>query len=255
MGSDDVWKYDNVKAVQKAVLVVKKAIKHILIIFGSLAAAVLGIIGFFAVKGAIMWNDAKTALPLDTAVPGIRADENYVSFEELPKFYIDAVVSVEDRRFFDHKGIDPKAICRAVLYDIKTLSLAQGGSTITQQLAKNIWFSEEKRLERKFAEMFAASELEKALSKNEILELYVNLIYFGSGYYGIGEASEGYFGKSPDTLTDYECAMLAGLPNAPSVYSPDASPELAEQRLSLVIYSMQDNGVITEQRAKELLAV
>lgn len=233
----------------------KKAIKHILIIFVSLVAVILGIIGFFAIKGAVMWNDAKEALPIDTVIPDIRNNENYISFEELPKFYIDAVVSVEDRRFFDHKGIDPKAICRAVLYDVKTMSLAQGGSTITQQLAKNIWFSEEKRLERKFAEVYAALELEKKLSKNKILELYVNLIYFGSGYYGVGAAAKGYFDKSPESLSDYECAMLAGLPNAPSVYSPDSSPELAENRLSLVVYSMQDNGVITQQQAEELLAM
>lgn len=231
----------------------KKVFKHLLIIFGTIALIIVGVLSFFAVKGAMLWNDAKAGNPIEEVIPEIRSREGYVLYEELPQFYIDAVISVEDRRFFKHGGIDPKAILRAVLYDVKTMSSAQGGSTITQQLAKNIWFSEEKQLERKFAEVFAAFELEKMLTKNDIFELYVNLIYFGSGYYGIGDAAQGYFDKSPSELSDYECAMLAGLPNAPSIYSPNSSPDLAEQRLSLVIDSMCENGVLNEQDAVKIL--
>ena len=231
----------------------KKVFKHLLIIFGTIALIIVGVLSFFAVKGAMLWNDAKAGNPIEEVIPEIRSHEGYVLYEELPQFYIDAVISVEDRRFFKHGGIDPKAILRAVLYDVKTMSSAQGGSTITQQLAKNIWFSEEKQLERKFAEVFAAFELEKMLTKNDIFELYVNLIYFGSGYYGIGDAAQGYFDKSPSELSDYECAMLAGLPNAPSIYSPNSSPDLAEQRLSLVIDSMCENGVLNEQEAVKIL--
>ena len=109
-------------------------------------------------------------------------------------------------------------------------------------------------MERKFAEVWAAFELESGLSKNEIFELYVNTIYFGSGYYGITSAAEGYFGKKPSELSDYECAMLAGLPNAPSVYSPNRSPELARQRLEQVLDSMRDNGKLSENEAQQVLA-
>lgn len=118
------------------------------------------------------------------------------------------------------------------------MSFVEGGSTISQQLMKNEYFTQEKKLERKFAEIFAAWELEREYSKKEIFELYVNTIYFGSGYYGIHDAAEGYFGKEPSELTEYEAIMLAGLPNAPSAYSPDTNPELARQRMKQVLEKM-----------------
>lgn len=231
----------------------KKVIKRVLIVIAILAGICVIAVGFFAIKGAIMWNNAKSANSIAQVVEQRRGAEGFVKYSDLPQFYIDAVVSVEDRKFFTHNGINPKSIARALLHDISTLSLEQGGSTITQQLAKNLWFSEEKKLERKFAEVFAAFELEKELSKEEIFELYVNSIYFGSDYYGISAAANGYFGKSADALSEYECAMLAGLPNAPSVYSPDASPELARQRLELVLNSMLDNGAISADKRGEII--
>ncbi len=230
----------------------KKVVKRILIIIAILAGICICVVGFFAIKGAIMWNDAKSEKSIAQTVERIRAEDGFVKYEDLPEFYIDAVVSVEDRRFFTHGGISVKSIARALLHDISTLSLEQGGSTITQQVAKNLWFTQEKRLERKFAEVFAAFELEKELSKEEIFELYVNSIYFGSDYYGVSAAANGYFGKSVDALSDYECAMLAGLPNAPSVYSLDENPELARQRLELVLDSMLDNGAITSDKREEV---
>lgn len=232
----------------------KKITRVIFSVIGIIAALCVIVVGFFAVKGAVMWNDAKAAKPLDTTVAELQAADGFARVSELPQFYIDAVISVEDRKFRTHNGINLKSIARALLYDVKTLSFDQGGSTITQQLAKNIWFTQEKRIERKFAEVFAAFDLEKALSKDEIFELYVNTIYFGSGYYGVTDAAEGYFGKAPSELSEYECAMLAGLPNAPSAYSPDESPELAGQRLRLVLDSMEDCGVISETKAEEVMA-
>lgn len=232
----------------------KKVLKIVFRAVLILIALVVLVTGFFAVKGAVLWNDSKSELSVTQAAENIRADKDFVKFDELPQFYIDAVISVEDRRFFKHNGISVKSIIRAALYDIKTKSLEQGGSTITQQLAKNVWFSEEKRMERKFAEVWAAFSLESGLTKNEIFELYVNTIYFGSGYYGIGEAARGYFGKAPSELSEYECAMLAGLPNAPSVYSLDENPELASQRLELVLQAMRDNGKLSEHEAQEVLA-
>lgn len=232
----------------------KKIIRVIFSVIGIAAALCIIVIGFFAVRGAVMWNNAKAANPLDTAVAELQSAEGFVRVSELPQFYINAVISVEDRKFRTHNGINLKSIARALLYDVKTLSFDQGGSTITQQLAKNIWFTQEKQIERKFAEVFAAFELENALSKDEIFELYVNTIYFGSGYYGVTDAAKGYFGKAPSELSEYECAMLAGLPNAPSAYSPDESPELAQQRLKLVLDSMEDCGVISEAKAEEVMA-
>ena len=232
----------------------KKITKVIFSVIGIIAGLCVIVAGFFAIKGAVMWNNAKSAKPIDKAVAELQSAEGFARVSELPQFYINAVISVEDRKFRTHNGINLKSIARALLYDVKTLSFEQGGSTITQQLAKNVWFTQEKQIERKFAEVFAAFELEKALSKDEIFELYVNTIYFGSGYYGVTDAAKGYFGKAPSELTEYECAMLAGLPNAPSAYSPDESPELAEQRLRLVLDSMEDSGVITEAKAEEVMA-
>lgn len=234
--------------------IMKKALKIALRVVLILVALVVLVTGFFAIKGAVLWNNSKKELSVTQAAEDIRAREGYVKFDELPQFYVDAVISVEDRRFFKHGGINVKSIIRAVLYDIKNKSLNQGGSTITQQLAKNVWFTQEKRFERKFAEVWAAFDLERELSKNDILELYVNTIYFGSDHYGIGEAARGYFNKEPSELSDYECAMLAGLPNAPSVYSLDEAPELAHQRLMQVLDSMQANGVLTEEEALAVAA-
>lgn len=232
----------------------KKIFKTILIIAAAFFSLLVIVAGIFAIRGAVMWNRAENASPIAALTAELRGRDNYTAYAELPEFYINAVISTEDRKFETHCGINVKSIARALLYDIKSMSLEQGGSTITQQLAKNLWFTQEKKLERKFAEVYAAFALEKALTKNEIFELYANTIYFGSGYYGITDAAMGYFGKSPSELTEYECAMLAGLPNAPSAYSPDASPELAKQRLSIVLDSMKCTGKLTDESAEAILA-
>ena len=231
----------------------KKIFKIVLIVLLGLVGLAVLITGIFAIRGAIMWNTAKKDLPIAHAAEQLREDADYIKFDDLPQFYVDAVVSVEDRRFWEHSGISVKSILRAAFYDLKTQSLDQGGSTITQQLAKNVWFSQEKTIDRKFAEVFAAFSLEKELTKSEIFELYANSIYFGSDYYGIGEASKGYFGKDPSELTEYECALLAGLPNAPSAYSLNDAPELAKQRAEIVLQAMRDNGKLTEEQAEDVL--
>lgn len=233
---------------------IKKILKTILLIVLPVAALLAIVAGIFAIRGAVMWNNAKNLSPINTLTAELRSRDDYTEYEKLPEFYINAVISTEDRKFETHCGINVKSIIRALLYDIKEMSFEQGGSTITQQLAKNLWFTQEKKLERKFAEVYAAFALEKELSKHEIFELYANTIYFGSGYYGITAASRGYFGKEPSELTEYECAMLAGLPNAPSAYSPDESPELAQKRLSVVLDSMEQTGRLTSEKASEILS-
>ena len=119
---------------------------------------------------------------------------------------------------------------------------------MTQQLAKNMYFTQEKELQRKVAEVFVAFDLEQNYSKNEILELYVNTIYYGNGYYCVKDASEGYFGKAPNDMTDYESTLLAGIPNAPSKYAPTVSPELAQKRQEQVLARLVKCGYFTEER-------
>lgn len=220
--------------------IAKNAGKWILRVGLGLALAAVIILGFFAVKGAVLYNGAMEENPIETTVELIRQREDFVPIDELPDYYIKAVKAVEDRKFDTHCGINIMSICRALWHDIRTLSFEQGGSTITQQLAKNLFFTQEKRPERKFAEIYAAFSLEKKYNKDEIFELYVNTIYFGSGYYGIAAAAEGYCDKMPTELSEYECAMLAGLPNAPSAYSPDVSTELAEQRTKQVFKAVEE---------------
>lgn len=208
--------------------------------------------GFFGVKGYNMYQSAITEKTLDERVEEVRSVENFIAYSEMPQFYIEATISVEDHRFEKHCGIDLIAIGRAAWTDIRVMSFVEGGSTITQQLAKNMLFTQDKKIERKVAEVFAALDMESKYTKEEIFELYANTVYFGSGYYGIREAAVGYFGKEPLELSDYECAMLAGIPNAPSAYSPDTNKELASQRVKQVLDSMVRHKIITQDEADKV---
>lgn len=228
---------------------VRKFLFRLLLLLAVMAVSVGA---FFGVKGYRMYQDAIAQTSIEERVEEIRAKENFTVFSEMSAFYIDAVISVEDHRFMSHMGIDPIAVARAAWTDIREMSFVEGGSTITQQLAKNMLFTQEKRMERKAAEVFAAYDIEKNYSKEEIFELYVNTANFGSGYEGIYAASLGYFGKLPSEVTDYEAAMLAGVPNAPSMYSPDISQEMAAQRVVLVLQSMVRHHVLTREEAEEV---
>lgn len=205
-------------------------------------------------QGYGMYREAVGGLSLDDRINAIRTQKNYTELDELPQIYLDAVVSVEDHRFYSHFGLDPIAIGRAVINDIKAGRYVEGGSTITQQLAKNLYFGQEKKMTRKVAEVFLALDLEKNYSKDEILELYVNGIYFGDGYNSIGEASKGYFGKAPSEMNEYESTLLAGVPNAPSKYAPSRNPELAEKRQQQVLRRMEACGYFTEAEAETVAA-
>ena len=176
----------------------------------------------------------------------IEEQPNYTTIDELPQTYIDAVLSVEDKRFYDHFGVDPIAVGRAFFNDVKAGAYVEGGSTITQQLAKNQYFTQDKKIVRKVAEMFMAFKIESELDKDTIFELYVNSIFFGNGYYCVADASNGYFGKVPSEMNFDECTLLAGVPNAPTNYNPTASPELARQRQKQVIEKMKKAGYLEE---------
>lgn len=205
-------------------------------------------------EGYHLYKAAVSEVSLEDKAAVIRSKESFTSYEELPELYVDAILSVEDRRFFQHPGFDILATGRAVLNDIRAGSFVEGGSTITQQLAKNLYFSQEKELTRKVAEVFVAFDLERSYDKYEILELYVNTIYFGDGYYTVKDASQGYFSKDPIEMTDYESTLLAGIPNAPSKYAPTVNPELARQRQQQVLSRLVKCGHFTEEKAMETLA-
>ena len=215
---------------------------------------ILSILAIYIGQGYKMYKNALDDKPLEEMVQEIRSQKSYTKISNIPDIYKDAVIAVEDHRYYDHKGIDIIAIGRALLNDIRARELIEGGSTITQQLAKNMYFTQDKTLTRKIAEVFMAKKIENNYNKEEILELYVNYIYYGSGYYDIKSASLGYFDKEPQDLTEGESIMLAGIPNAPSVYNPKVSPRLARERQKQVIDKMIKYGKLSEGKADEILS-
>lgn len=194
-------------------------------------------------------------LSIADAVEEIRGKDNFTAIENISPMFIDAIVSVEDKRFYIHNGIDVLGITRAIYNNIKFKAFSEGGSSITQQLAKNIYFINDKdnTITRKIAELFIAKDLEKDYDKDEILELYFNNIYYGSGYYCIYDATKGYFNKVPIELNSYEATLLAGVPNAPSVYSPKVNPDLSRKRQEKVVEAMVENGKLSVEEAEEIL--
>ena len=227
-----------------------KIIKRIIF---ALLLILICVVLVFVGNGYSMYKNALKEMPLEEKVADIKEKENYTKIEEMPKVYKDAVISVEDHRFYKHFGIDIIAIGRAVVNDIKAMKFVEGGSTITQQLSKNIYFTQEKKITRKIAEVFMAFKIESSYEKDEILELYLNTSYFGDGYNTVKEASKGYFDKDPNEMTDFEAILLAGIPNAPSVYAPTKNPELAKQRQKQVMNKMVEYGYLTKEEAEGIL--
>jgi penicillin-binding protein 1A len=172
-----------------------------------------------------------------------------VRLGEVPDYVPNAVIAIEDRRFRSHYGIDPWGLGRAMLANLQAGRIVQGGSTITQQLAKNLFLKPERTFERKVQEMVLAIWLETRFSKDEILQLYLNRVYFGSGATGIGKAAQTYYGKEARELTITEAATLAGVLKAPATYNPSRHPEAAAERSRLVIRSMVDAGFVTASEA------
>ncbi|MBQ3414077.1 MAG: transglycosylase domain-containing protein [Clostridia bacterium] len=217
-----------------------------LIILIIIACSILFMIGFTT------YSKALKEKPLLDRISIITNNEHFVKYDDLSKNYINAVIATEDHRYYDHGPVDYIGILRAIFVNIKSKELNEGGSTITQQVAKNVILSQEASLSRKLAEIFGAYDLEKHYSKNEILEIYVNTAYFGDGYYGIYDASYGYFNKAPKDLNLDEASMLAGVPNAPSVYAPTVNPNLAKKRQKHVLNKMMEYGYISENDAKSI---
>ena len=227
-----------------------KLIKRIILLL-IIVIAIAG--GVLAYKGHKIYKDVLEKTSVADKVTQIKSQENYTELKDLPDFYKNAVIAVEDRRFYKHGPIDPIAIARAVFVNIKSWELQEGGSTITQQLAKNIYFTQEKSALRKVAELYMAYEIERNCDKDTILELYLNTSYFGDGYYCVKDASEGYYGKEPKDMNRNEASMLAGIPNAPSAYCPTKHLNLAKQRQVQVLDKMVKYKFITEQDKTEIL--
>ena len=177
-----------------------------------------------------------------------------VSIKELPAYLSRAFVAIEDRRFFNHSGVDPIGLIRAAAANVLRRGVSQGGSTITQQLAKNLFLTQERTLWRKMQELVLALWLERKFSKSEILELYLNRVYFGSGAYGVEAAAQRYFGKPAREVKIAEAAMLAGLVKSPSRLAPSRNPNGAERRAQAVLAAMTELGFVTETMAKTALA-
>lgn len=230
--------------------------------------AVLGLWAVIAVVGVVIWVGAHLPAIQSLEIPkrpptiqivgfdgsvlatrGEMAGAN-VSLKDLPPYLPKAFIAIEDRRFYSHYGVDPIGIARAAVTNVLHRGVSQGGSTLTQQLAKNLFLTQERTLTRKLQEVELALWLERKHSKSEILELYLNRVYFGSGAYGVEAAAQRYFGKSAKNVTIAEAAMLAGLVKSPSRLAPNRNPEGAEKRAQTVLTAMADAKFITDAQAQ-----
>lgn len=175
--------------------------------------------------------------------------EKFVSYDKIPDLLKKGIIATEDRRYYDHGAVDIIGVARASITNSMAGETLEGGSTIAQQTVKNIFLSNDRTMTRKLEELALAVQLERNYSKEEILELYLNTIYFGHGAYGVGEASRVYFGKEPKALDLSQCAMLAGLPQAPSAYDPISHPQEGAKRMTTVLALMAQEGYITPEEA------
>lgn len=205
---------------------------------------------FAAYKSSIVYDDEGKIIKL---VKNERF-QIYLSSDNIPQMAKDAIISIEDKRFYEHNGIDLKAITRAAVALVKKDSITQGGSTITQQLSRNIFLTHTVSWERKLEEIFISLRLEKIYSKEDILEFYLNNVYFANGYYGIEAASTGYFNKSSNELNLSEIAFLCAIPNSPSMYDPRKNPENTLKRRDRILDEMYGDGKITEEQCLEAKA-
>lgn len=193
------------------------------------------------IRGYDMYKAAVNDISIDEKIAEIQSDQNYLPLDQIPEEYLTSLVKSEDKRFYKHSGIDFLATARAMKNNVKARAFKEGGSTITQQLAKNMFFSFEKKLERKVAEVFVVRELEDKLTKEEILELYCNVIYFGENCYGIKEASNHYYGVEPNELTTKQIDELVYTIKSPNNYNPSANQVYATYNCKSTIWYLQNS--------------
>lgn len=221
-------------------------------LFFTITLLVILVCSGITFMGYQMYQEAINKISIEDRIKEVKQDENYIKVDNISKDFKNAIVAVEDHRFYTHNGIDLITTTRSMIENLKEQEIVAGGSTITQQVGRLLYFTQEKRFTRKVAELFIAFDLEKNYSKDEILELYSNMIYYGDGYYGIKEASKGYFNKEPKDLDLYQSSMLAGLPNAPSAYSPNKNKNLANKRQSIVLNQMLKYEYISEEQKQNV---
>ena len=221
-------------------------------IFIFILVIIIGTCAFITYKGHVMYKSVISKESIESKVTKLKEYDNYVSIDEVPDTYKKATIAIEDHRFYSHHGIDLITTLRSLITDIQNKELSNGGSSITQQVARNFYFTQEKSFIRKIAELFVAIDLENKFKKDEILEMYLNIIYFGDGYTGLKQASYGYYRVAPSRLSLYEQTMLVGIPNAPSVYSPSANPELAKKRQEKVLDAMVKYNYLTKKESNEI---
>ena len=240
-----------------------KIIKFIIIAFVALAilgaAAFWGLAGFFAPKDmeeSLIPDAASQFFDINGRVISTTASEERrlpVAFDKIPKHLQQAFIAIEDNRFYEHGGIDFRGTARALWTNLRGGEV-QGGSTITQQLAKNAFLSQERTITRKIKEAFIAKQLEERYTKDEILDMYLNRIYFGQGTYGIESASLYYFGKHVQDIDLAEAATLAAIPKSPNYYNPFENPKDSKARQEVVLDQMAKYGYITEAQAAKAKA-
>lgn len=204
--------------------------------------------------GYIEYRSALAEISLEDKITQIQSKEDYVQIEDVSDYLLKATVTTEDQRFYEHNGIDWIAYGRIGLMLIKTGELTGGGSTITQQLAKNLYFGFEPSLIRKVAEIFMMMDIEKNYDKDEILEIYINIINYGDNYMGIYQASKGYFYKHPADLNFNEATLVAGIPQSPSNYQLSNNSEKAYKRQEWVLQTLIDTNTFTQEEVDKLRA-
>lgn len=221
-----------------------KLLKRILLL---LMIGILLFSSYVILKGRREYQKVINEKPIEQVVRAYTDKEDYVSYEEIDIDYVNAVVAVEDQRYFSRKGFDWIALIRAMFNNMLARKNIEGGSTISQQIAKNLYYVGKPRgVTEKIAEVFIMLDLEKQYSKEDLVALYANINYYGDGYWGIRQASNGYFGKEPIDLSIAQAALLAGIPNAPSAYQLSTGYDLAISRQHKVLRRMLEEDYITQ---------
>lgn len=222
------------KWIRRAILV--------LLVFILIGVGIIGGLGF------VDYQEAVKQETLSDKVEDLKNSENYVTIDKIAPDFLNAVVAIEDHRFYEHGGIDYISLVRITIANIMAKDILGGGSTITQQLAKNFYFMDSLNFTRKVSEAFVAKDLERNYTKDEILEMYVNVIYYGDNHYGIYQASQGYFKVDPSELSLAQASMLAGLPQAPSVYALSNGNKNSYKRQEEVLKAMIKYEYITNKQ-------
>ena len=220
-----------------------KIIRKLFLIFLLIIVILLTL---FIGLGFVNYVKATNDVSIQEKVKEIKSRDSYVSYDEINENLLKATVAIEDRRFYEHHGVEYRSMARALYQNVVAREIRGGGSTITQQLAKNMYYTYQPSYLRKVSEIFTAYVLEKELSKKEILELYVNVINYGDNHIGIREASEGYFHKKPKDLTLDEATLLAGLPQSPANYQLSNHEDVARRRQIQVLNAMVRESMINE---------